>query len=113
MKSNKTITIIIGLLLIFFAFFVLISLLAKLNATSQIITYWPAFLILVGVLTINPKSTSTNGISMAIIFLGIFGLMHRLGVFQTANGQALLAVMLGLVGLTLLAFAASKPKNKE
>lgn len=113
MKSNKTITIVVGLLLIFFAFFVLINLLAKLNATSNIITYWPTFLILIGVLSINPKNPNTNGISMAIVFLGVFGLMYRFGIFQSANGQILLATMLGLVGLTILALAASNPKNKN
>ena len=55
MKNNRTATLVVGFGLILFAFVILISLLTKLDATSQIINYWPAFLVLVGVLTINPS----------------------------------------------------------
>ncbi len=48
---------------------------------------------------------------MGIIFLGIFGVMHRAGVFQTPQGQALMAIMLGLVGLVVLVMIASKPRK--
>ncbi|MDQ5943600.1 MAG: hypothetical protein QG675_368 [Patescibacteria group bacterium] len=111
MKNNRTATLVIGFGLILFAFVILISLLTKLDATSQIINYWPAFLVLVGVLTINPSNPNSNGVSMGIIFLGIFGVMHRAGVFQTPQGQALMAVMLGLVGLVVLVMIASKPRK--
>lgn len=113
MKNNRTATLVVGFGLILFAFAILLSLLAKLDATSQIVNYWPAFLVLVGILTINPSNPSSNGVSMGIIFLGIFGVLHRTGVFQTPQGQALMAVMLGLVGLVMLVMIASKPRKNS
>jgi hypothetical protein len=39
--------------------------------------------------------------------------MHRAGVFQTPQGQALMAIMLGLVGLVVLVMIVSKPRKNN
>jgi len=113
MKSSRTPNIVIGIALILFSLFILVRLLTKLDATTNIIDYWPAFLILLGVLTINPKNPNSNGVSMGIIGLGTFGLLYRVGTFQTPQGQTLLAVMLGFVGLVILITVVARPKKQK
>ncbi len=113
MESNKTPSLILGFGLIIFSFFLLGRLLFKLESTTQIVDYWPVFILFIGLLTINPKNARTNGISLALIGLGIFGVLYRVGVFQTQGGQALLAVMLGLVGLVVLVLIVSRPRKPK
>ena len=113
MKNNRLPSIVIGLCLVLFSFYLLISLLTKLDATTQIVNYWPAFLILVGVLTINPSNPNSNGVSMGIIGLGFFGLVYRMGVFQTEGGKILLAMLLGFTGLVILLMVVSKPRKQK
>lgn len=113
MESNKRATLFIGFGIIIFSLFLLIRLLTKLDATTQIVDYWPIFIFFVGLLSINPKNTGTVGISLGLMGLGTFGVLYRIGIFQTPGGQALLAVMLGLVGLTILVFAVSKPRKPK
>lgn len=112
MNSNRTTSLIIGLVLIGFAFLILISLLTKLSATSQIVEYWPAVLILIGVLSLNPKS-GNYGVSLGLIFFGIFGALRRFGAMQTPAGQTILALMLGFAGLIILVMLVSRPKKNK
>lgn len=109
MESNRRTALFFGFALILFSFFLLIKLLAKLDSTTQIVDYWPFFVLMVGILSVNPKSPGSIGISLGLMGLGIFGMFYRLGIFQTPGGQALLAVMLGLVGLVILVLIVSRP----
>lgn len=113
MESNKRATLFIGFGIILFSFFLLIRLLTKLDATTQIVDYWPIFIFFVGLLSINPKNTGAIGISLGLMGLGTFGVLYRIGIFQTPGGQAFLAIMLGLVGLTILVLAVSKPHKPK
>ncbi len=113
METNRTPSLILGFGLIIFSFFLLGRLLFKLDSTTQVVDYWPVFILFIGLLTINPKNARTNGISLALIGLGIFGVLYRVGVFQTPGGQALLAVMLGLVGLVVLVLVVSRPRKPK
>ncbi len=111
MNSNKITTLVIGLLLIAISFIILIGLLAKLDATSQILDYWPAVLIFIGVLAMSGKNTSSYGVALGLIFLGIFGALRRIGAMQTPTGQALVALFVGFGGIVMLVMLVSRPKK--
>ncbi len=113
MESNNRTSLFFGFALIIFSFFLLIKLLGKLDSTTQIVDYWPFFILMVGILSINPKSPGSIGVSLGLMGLGIFGMFYRLGIFQTPGGQALLAVMLGLVGLVILVLVVAKPRKPK
>lgn len=112
MNSSRLSTLIVGLILIAFSFLILIGLLTKLGATSQILDYWPAVLIFVGVLAMSGKNTSSYGVPLALVFLGIFGALRRIGAMQTPQGQALLALFLGFGGIVILVMLVSRPKKE-
>lgn len=111
MNSNRTPTLIIGFGLIIFSLYMLVALLTKLGATSSILDFWPVILIFVGLFSINPASGHSNGVPVGLIGLGVFGGLYRLGAFQTPQGQALLAVLLGFTGLVILVMVVSKPRK--
>lgn len=112
MNNSRIPTLVVGLILIAISFLILIGLLAKLDATSQILDYWPAVLIFIGVLAMSGKNTTSYGVPLALIFLGIFGALRRIGAMQTPQGQALLALFLGLGGIVILVMLVSRPKKE-
>ncbi len=112
MKSNRTATLFIGFALILFSLYLLVSLLIKSSASETIMQFWPVVLIFLGVLTVSPSNPASNGISLGLIGFGIFGGLYRVGAFQTPQGQAILAVLLGFIGLAILIMLVSKPRNK-
>ncbi len=113
MKSNRTATLFIGFALILFSMYLLASLLIKSSASDTVMQFWPVVLIFLGVLTISPSNPGSNGISLGLIGFGIFGGLYRVGAFQTPQGQAILAVLLGFIGLVVLIMLVSKPRVKS
>ena len=111
MMKNSKISIIIGITLIVFSFYLLVKLLHMLDNTTDLTQYWPVFLIFIGVLSMSPKNPDTNAVSLSLIALGTFGGLYRVGFFKTPNGEAALAVLVGLFGLVILAMVASKPSK--
>ncbi|MCX6805405.1 MAG: hypothetical protein NT114_01765 [Patescibacteria group bacterium] len=112
MKSNRTATLFIGFALILLGLYMLARLLAKTSTTTNILDFWPALLIFTGLLSINPSNPDSLGISLGLMGLGVFGGLYRLGAFQTAQGQALLAVLLGLTGIVVLVMVVARSSAK-
>ena len=113
MKSNRVATLFIGFTSILFSLYILVALLTRAGASETIMQFWPVVLIFLGVLTISPNNPGSNGISLGLIGFGIFGGLYRVGTFQTPQGQAILAVLLGFIGLVILIMLVSKPRNKN
>ncbi len=112
MKSNRTATLFIGFALILLGLYMLASLLTKTSTTTNILDFWPVLLIFTGLLSINPSNPDSLGISLGLMGLGVFGGLYRLGAFQTAQGQALLAVLLGLTGIVVLVMVVARSSAK-
>ena len=112
MKSNRTATLFIGFALILLGLYMLASLLTKTSTTTNILDFWPVLLIFTGLLSINPSNPDSLGISLGLMGLGVFGGLYRLGAFQTAQGQALLAVLLGLTGIVVLVMVVARSSTK-
>jgi uncharacterized protein involved in response to NO len=112
MKSNRTATLFIGFALILLGLYMLARLLAKTSTTTNILDFWPVLLIFTGLLSINPSNPDSLGISLGLMGLGVFGGLYRLGAFQTAQGQALLAVLLGLTGIVVLVMVVARSSAK-
>jgi len=115
MKSNRTSTLFIGFSLILLGIYMLVSLISKTNTntTNNILDYWPVLLIFVGILSINPANPDSLGTSLGLVSFGVFGGLYRVGAFQSEQGRALLAVLLGLTGIVVLVMVVSGSSQKK
>ncbi|MCX6804973.1 MAG: hypothetical protein NT111_03080 [Patescibacteria group bacterium] len=107
MKRVSFIQIGLSLVFLVIALVVLGDLVGLIKANNIFGQYWPALLILLGVMLIGPNSRN-NGISFGIIILGILLLMNTFNLFATQGGKVVLIMLLSFSGLAMLVFATTK-----
>lgn len=107
-KRMGIIQICVALLFLLIALLVLVDLVGWFKTETAFGIYWPVVLIFVGLMTMNPKNTQSNGFSFGFASLGLLLLLRNLGVFNSQTGKVALIALLALCGIGVLAFATSK-----
>lgn len=117
MKKVHPLNIGMALIFLIVGLVILADLIGFLKASDVFGTYWPALLILVGLVTISmPGGSSKMAFSIGLMVLGLLLILRTSGVLASQAGDTVLVILLALSGIAVLVMSVgnqSKPTSKN
>jgi hypothetical protein len=117
MKKLNPANIGIGIIILIVAAVLLADLIGFLKANDIFGAYWPALLILVGiVVSTSPGGSGKIGLSLGLMMLGLLLILRTTGVLASQAGETILVVILALTAIVVLVMSVgggTKPANKK
>lgn len=117
MKKPSALNIGMAIIFLIVALVILADLIGFLKANDIFGKYWPALLILVGIVVAGSQGGAGKiGFSLGLMILGLLLILRTAGVLASPAGETILLVLLALSGIAVLVMSVGnepKPTNKD